>query len=95
MYFVVCYGVTWLPTARILFLVPFFLLISIAQYILPKFFIPECLREPDAAEYEEIVGKPCKSKDEVVFKPERESTSDGTKDSICNAETISFTKDYN
>ncbi|PPR92117.1 hypothetical protein GOBAR_AA28547 [Gossypium barbadense] len=57
-YFVACYAVTWFPTARILFLMPFFLLISIRQYILPKLFPPECLRELDAAEYKEIVGKP-------------------------------------
>ncbi|KAB2010002.1 hypothetical protein ES319_D10G205400v1 [Gossypium barbadense] len=67
---------------------PFFLLISIRQYILPKLFTPECLRELDAAEYEEIVGKPCKSIDKVVFRPERESTSEGTKDSICDAEIL-------
>ncbi|KAG4126884.1 hypothetical protein ERO13_D10G183301v2 [Gossypium hirsutum] len=76
------------PTAGILFPMPFFLLISIRQYILPKLFTPECLRELDAAEYEEIVGKPCKSIDKVVFRPERESTSEGTKDSICDAEIL-------
>nr|KJB72941.1 hypothetical protein B456_011G205400 [Gossypium raimondii] len=76
------------PTAGILFPMPFFLLISIRQYILPKLFTPECLRELDAAEYQEIVGKPCKSIDKVVFRPERESTSEGTKDSICDAEIL-------
>lgn len=79
---------TWFPTARILFLMPFFLLISIRQYILPKLFPPECLRELDAAEYKEIVGKPWKSIDKVVFRPERESTSEETKDSICDAEIL-------
>ncbi|KAA3481230.1 boron transporter-like protein [Gossypium australe] len=62
-YFVACYGVTWFPTAGILFPMPFFLLISIRLYILPELFTPECLRELDPAEYEEIVGKPCKSID--------------------------------
>ncbi|MFQ6646384.1 hypothetical protein Gotur_019563 [Gossypium turneri] len=57
-------------------------------YILPKLFTPECLRELDATEYEEIVGKPCKSIDKVVFRPERESTSEGTKDSICDSEIL-------
>ena len=37
---------------------PFFLLISIRQHILPKFFHPFHLQELDAAEYEEIAGSP-------------------------------------
>ncbi|CAL5444043.1 unnamed protein product [Camellia sinensis] len=57
-YFLVCFGVTWIPIAGILFPVPFFILISIRQYILPKFFHPNHLRELDAAEHEEIVGAP-------------------------------------
>ncbi|KAF3450831.1 hypothetical protein FNV43_RR06920 [Rhamnella rubrinervis] len=55
-YFLVCYGVTWIPIAGILFPLPFFLLISIRQHLLPKFFQPHYLRELDAAEYEEIAG---------------------------------------
>ncbi|KAJ7951844.1 putative Boron transporter [Quillaja saponaria] len=55
-YFLVCYGVTWIPIAGIFFPLPFFLLISIRQYILPKLFQPYHLRELDAAEYEEITG---------------------------------------
>ncbi|KAJ0536914.1 putative bicarbonate transporter [Helianthus annuus] len=57
-YFMVCYGMTWIPIAGILFPVPFFLLISIRQHILPKVFQLHHLRELDAAEYEEIVGSP-------------------------------------
>ncbi|KVI05984.1 Bicarbonate transporter, C-terminal [Cynara cardunculus var. scolymus] len=57
MYFLVCYGVTWIPIAGILFPVPFFLLISIRQHILPKLFQLHHLRELDAAEYEEIAGE--------------------------------------
>lgn len=62
----VCFGVTWIPIAGILvffFLVnwnivslPFFLLISIRQRLLPKFFHPQHLRELDAAEHKEIAG---------------------------------------
>ena len=55
LYFLVCFGVTWIPIAGILFPVPFFLLISIRQHVLPKLFHPKYLRELDAAEYEEIV----------------------------------------
>jgi len=57
-YFGLCYGVTWIPVAGIMFPVPFFLLIAIRQYILPKLFNPAHLRELDAAEYEEIPGTP-------------------------------------
>ncbi|KAK9266282.1 hypothetical protein L1049_001803 [Liquidambar formosana] len=57
-YFLVCYGVTWIPIAGILFPLPFFLLISIRQNILPKLFHPQHLWELDAAEYEEISGAP-------------------------------------
>ncbi|XP_021298568.1 boron transporter 4 [Herrania umbratica] len=57
-YFLLCFGVTWIPIAGILFPLPFFLLISIRQYILPKVIQPNYLRELDAAEYEEITGAP-------------------------------------
>ncbi|XVF24862.1 hypothetical protein REPUB_Repub13aG0164000 [Reevesia pubescens] len=55
-YFLLCFGMTWIPIAGILFPLPFFLLISIRQYILPKLIQPNYLRELDAAEYEEITG---------------------------------------
>ncbi|CAN4114119.1 unnamed protein product [Withania somnifera] len=55
---VVCYGLTWIPIAGILFPLPFFLLISIRQHLLPKLFHPRHLQELDAAEYEEIAGSP-------------------------------------
>ncbi|XP_057871912.1 boron transporter 1 isoform X2 [Cryptomeria japonica] len=52
-YLLVCFGITWIPIAGILFPLPFFLLISIRQYILPKLFELQHLSELDAAEYEE------------------------------------------
>ncbi|KHG12566.1 Putative boron transporter 5 -like protein [Gossypium arboreum] len=55
-YLLVCFGVTWIPIAGILFPLPFFLLIIIRQYILPKLILPNYLRELDAAEYEELTG---------------------------------------
>ncbi|PON84121.1 Bicarbonate transporter [Trema orientale] len=55
-YLLLCFGVTWLPIAGILFPLPFFVLISIRQHILPKLFDPLHLHELDAAEYEEIAG---------------------------------------
>lgn len=61
-YFLICFGITWIPIAGILFPLPFFLLISIREHVLPKFFKPHHLQELDAAEYEEISGTPHRSK---------------------------------
>ena len=55
-YFLICFGTTWIPVAGILFPLPFFLMILIRQHLLPKFFDPNDLRELDAAEYEELEG---------------------------------------
>jgi len=60
-YLMLCFGVTWIPIAGILFPLAFFILIPIRQYILPKFFPQEYLQELDAAEYEEIVGAPVRT----------------------------------
>ncbi|KAL2932398.1 Boron transporter 4 [Bienertia sinuspersici] len=57
-YLLICFGVTWIPIAGILFPLPFFFLISVRQHILPKFFLPFHLQELDAAEYEELAGAP-------------------------------------
>ncbi|XP_042478462.1 boron transporter 4-like [Macadamia integrifolia] len=57
-YFLVCFGVTWIPIGGILFPLPFFLLIAIRQHILPKFIDLDHLHELDAATYEEIAGTP-------------------------------------
>ncbi|KAJ6373093.1 hypothetical protein OIU76_027432 [Salix suchowensis] len=61
-YFLICFGVTWIPIAGILFPLPFFLLIGIRQRILPRLFQPNHLQELDADEYEEIVGAPARSR---------------------------------
>ncbi|KAF9618074.1 hypothetical protein IFM89_000025 [Coptis chinensis] len=55
-YLLMCFGITLIPIAGILFPLPFFLLISIREHILPKLFHPKHLWELDAAEYEEITG---------------------------------------
>ncbi|KAI0491679.1 hypothetical protein KFK09_025939 [Dendrobium nobile] len=57
-YLLICFGVTWIPIAGILFPLPFYLLISIREHLLPKFFHRKDLWELDAAEYEEIAGVP-------------------------------------
>lgn len=60
-YFLICYGITWIPTGGILFPLPFFLLIPIREQLLPKLFPPEHLQELDASEYEEYIGRPVQS----------------------------------
>ncbi|XP_057810453.1 boron transporter 4-like isoform X1 [Salvia miltiorrhiza] len=61
-YLLVCFGITWIPIAGILFPLPFFLLISIREHVLPKMFPPYYLQQLDAAEYEEVVGHPFSSR---------------------------------
>ncbi|KAG8656893.1 probable boron transporter 7 [Manihot esculenta] len=61
-YFLICFGVTWIPIGGVLFPLPFFLLISIRHSIFPKVFHPLYLQELDAAEYEEIAGSPKRSR---------------------------------
>ncbi|CAN1287621.1 Boron transporter 4 [Linum perenne] len=60
-YFLMCFGITWIPIAGILFPLPFFVLIVIRQHLLPKIFQPDHLQELDGAEYEEISGAPKRS----------------------------------
>ncbi|GMG99018.1 hypothetical protein Nepgr_000858 [Nepenthes gracilis] len=55
-YFLVCFGVTWIPRFEIVFPMWLFLLISIRELFLPKLFLPHYLQELDVIEYEEIVG---------------------------------------
>ncbi|XP_019087302.1 PREDICTED: probable boron transporter 7 [Camelina sativa] len=58
LYFLICYGVTWIPVGGILFPFPFFILIALRQHILPKLFDPSHLQVLDSSEYEEMVGAP-------------------------------------
>ncbi|XP_052175899.1 boron transporter 4-like isoform X2 [Diospyros lotus] len=89
-YFLVCFGATWIPIAGILFPLPFFLLISIRQHLLPKLFLPAHLRELDAAEYEEIAGPSEPSLGCFPFR-ERETTALGNEEGvteICGKEIL-------
>lgn len=52
-YLLVCFGITWVPIAGLLFPLMIMLLVPVRQYILPKFFKGEHLQDLDAAEYEE------------------------------------------
>ncbi|XP_034896230.1 boron transporter 4-like [Populus alba] len=86
-YFLVCFGVTWIPIARILFPLPFFILISIRQHILPKLFRPNHLRELDAAEYEEITGAPRLSVS-FSFKERQAPVLGNEEGEMCDAEIL-------
>uniref|UniRef100_A0A803Q4L9 Bicarbonate transporter-like transmembrane domain-containing protein n=1 Tax=Cannabis sativa TaxID=3483 RepID=A0A803Q4L9_CANSA len=52
-YLLVCFGITWVPMAGVLFPLMIMLLVPVRQYILPKFFKSVHLQDLDAAEYEE------------------------------------------
>ncbi|XP_010519936.1 PREDICTED: probable boron transporter 6 [Tarenaya hassleriana] len=67
LYFLVCYGMTWIPMAGIFFPVLFFLLITIRQHVLPKVFEPEYLQVLDASEYEEVVAAPLRQHSSLAY----------------------------
>ncbi|XP_062116255.1 probable boron transporter 2 [Humulus lupulus] len=52
-YLFVCFGITWIPIAGLLFPMFIMLLVPVRQYFLPKFFKAAHLQDLDAAEYEE------------------------------------------
>ncbi|TKY55209.1 boron transporter 2 [Spatholobus suberectus] len=52
-YLLLCFGLTWIPIAGVLFPLLIMLLIPVRQYFLPKFFKGAHLQELDAAAYEE------------------------------------------
>ncbi|KAF2315917.1 hypothetical protein GH714_040712 [Hevea brasiliensis] len=52
-YLLVCFGITWIPIAGVLFPMLIMLLVPVRQYLLPKFFKGAHLQDLDAAEYEE------------------------------------------
>ncbi|KAI3837698.1 hypothetical protein MKW98_027057 [Papaver atlanticum] len=52
-YLLLCFGITWIPLAGVLFPLLIMLLVPVRQYILPNFFKAAHLQDLDAAEYEE------------------------------------------
>ncbi|EPS73271.1 hypothetical protein M569_01481, partial [Genlisea aurea] len=56
-YLLAVFGITKIPVAGILFPLPFFLLILIREHLMPRFFPWQYLRQLDASEYEEMVGR--------------------------------------
>lgn len=57
-YLVICFGITWIPIAGVLFPLMIMLLVPVRQYLLPKFFKGAHLQDLDAAEYEEAPALP-------------------------------------
>ncbi|KAG9449877.1 hypothetical protein H6P81_009842 [Aristolochia fimbriata] len=57
-YLLLCFGLTWIPIAGVLFPLLIMLLVPVRQYILPKFFKAVHLQDLDAAEYEEAPALP-------------------------------------
>ncbi|KAB5544610.1 hypothetical protein DKX38_012722 [Salix brachista] len=53
-YLLVCFSITWIPIAGVLFPLMIMLLVPVRLYILPKFFKTVHLQDLDAAGYEEI-----------------------------------------
>ncbi|KAI4343749.1 hypothetical protein L6164_011059 [Bauhinia variegata] len=53
-YLLVCFGITWIPIAGVLFPLLIMLLVPVRQYILPKFFKGIHLQDLDTAAYEEF-----------------------------------------
>ncbi|PKH47747.1 hypothetical protein CRG98_050451, partial [Punica granatum] len=89
-YLLLCFGITWIPIAGILFPLPFFILIAIRQHVLPKLFSPYHLQELDAAEYEEIARNPELSLS--LSRREKEAPESGGgmegRIQVCDAETL-------
>ncbi|KAA3476061.1 Boron transporter 1-like protein [Gossypium australe] len=52
-YLLVCFGITWIPLAGVLFPPLIMLLVPVRQYLLPMFFKAVHLQDLDAAEFEE------------------------------------------
>lgn len=57
-YLLVCFGITWIPIAGVLFPLMIMLLVPVRQFLLPKFFKGAHLQELDASEYEELPALP-------------------------------------
>ncbi|KAH0466071.1 hypothetical protein IEQ34_006174 [Dendrobium chrysotoxum] len=57
-YLLVCFGITWIPIAGVLFPLMIMLLVPARQYFLPRLFKGAHLTDLDAAEYEESPALP-------------------------------------
>ncbi|CAH2063104.1 unnamed protein product [Thlaspi arvense] len=57
-YLLICFGLTWIPLAGVMFPLMIMFLVPVRQYILPRFFKSAHLQDLDAAEYEEAPALP-------------------------------------
>ncbi|KAL2661069.1 hypothetical protein GLYMA_03G222300v4 [Glycine max] len=57
-YLLICFGLTWVPIAGVMFPMMIMLLVPVRQYFLPKFFKGIHLQDLDAAAYEEQTALP-------------------------------------
>lgn len=57
-YLLICFGLTWVPIAGVMFPLMIMLLVPVRQYALPKFFKGVHLQDLDAAEFEEAPALP-------------------------------------
>ncbi|CAN1147262.1 Probable boron transporter 2 [Linum perenne] len=75
-YLLVCFGITWIPIAGVLFPLMIMLLVPVRQYMLPQFFKGAHLQDLDAAEYEEIPAMPFNSTTDIEMLSRRSSFND-------------------
>ncbi|XP_047307862.1 probable boron transporter 2 isoform X2 [Impatiens glandulifera] len=64
-YLLVCFGITWVPIAGVLFPLMIMLLVPVRQYIMPKLFKGAFLQDLDASEFEESPALPFEVATEV------------------------------
>ncbi|KAF4349004.1 hypothetical protein F8388_008959 [Cannabis sativa] len=76
-YLLVCFGITWIPIAGLLFPMFIMLLVPVRQYFLPKFFKSAHLQDLDAAEYEEAPAIAFNMSYEDQDQQERSTNIDG------------------
>ncbi|KAK7397000.1 hypothetical protein VNO78_18164 [Psophocarpus tetragonolobus] len=57
-YLLICFGLTWVPIAGVMFPMMIMLLVPVRQYFLPRFFKGAHLQDLDAAAYEEQTALP-------------------------------------
>lgn len=77
LYLLVCFGITWIPIAGLLFPLMIMLLVPVRQYILPKFFKGAHLQDLDAAEFEESPALPFDIAAEMELAPTTSLAGDG------------------
>ncbi|MBA0831013.1 hypothetical protein Goarm_015505, partial [Gossypium armourianum] len=76
-YLLVCFGITWIPLAGVLFPLLIMLLVPVRQYLLPMFFKAVHLQDLDAAEFEEASPIPYMAFEDLELEVRTTTTVDG------------------